>query len=260
MDFEGLLKKMERDGTIFDVTQQRSMLLQSGMGFPVDKEVEWVVITGCYNLLLFTPVLTFGKLLKEFGVSYTFLSKEYCCGHPLVTEAEKEGKSLDEMRSLGQGGKELMGKNLEAAKKLGAKGMVTVCPGCLCMSQEYPLENGMEVIYIVDFISRYFQEGKLSMSLDFYEGCHKLHNHFPSFSLDMNGAKSLLNRIQGLEVNEIPRSLCCLKEPAEIFERAKTKLITTPSPCCYFFLNNARPKDGTQVKYLGEVLCQSREM
>lgn len=33
MNFEGLLEKMERDGTIFDVTQQRSMLLQSGMGF-----------------------------------------------------------------------------------------------------------------------------------------------------------------------------------------------------------------------------------
>jgi hypothetical protein len=27
-------------------------------------------------------------------------------------------------------------RNREAAGKLGAKGMITICPGCLCMSQE----------------------------------------------------------------------------------------------------------------------------
>jgi hypothetical protein len=46
------------------------------MGFSGDNEAEWVVITGCYNLLLFTPVYTFSKLLEAFGVDYTFLSKD----------------------------------------------------------------------------------------------------------------------------------------------------------------------------------------
>ena len=66
-----------------------------------------------YRLLqppLITSVYTFGKLLKAFDVDYTFLSKEYCCGHPLVTEADKQGKSVEEMRSIGQGGRDGMRK------------------------------------------------------------------------------------------------------------------------------------------------------
>jgi len=257
MTNEELMRKIQQEGSIFDVTEQRSLLLKSGMGFPVDKAAEWVVITGCYNLFLFTPVFTFGKLLEAFGINYTFLSKEYCCGHPLVTEADKQEKSVEEMRSIGQGGKDGIRRNRDAAIKLGAKGIVTICPGCLCMSQEYAGGDGMNYVFILDFVARYFQGGKLSLSVDLYEGCHKYHSHFPSFDLDLQGAKTLLSKIEGLEINEIPRALCCLKKPETVFARSKTNHLVTPTPCCYYFLNNARPKNGAQVTYLGEILCRS---
>ena len=257
MTNEELMRKIQQEGTIFDVTEQRSLLLKSGMGFPVDKEAEWVVITGCYNLLLFTPVYTFGKLLKAFGVDYTFLAKEYCCGHPLVTEADKQGKSVEEMRAIGKCGNDGMRKNRDVAIKLNAKGIVTICPGCLCMSQEYAAGDGMGYVFILDFISRYFQGGKLSLAFDLYEGCHKYHSHFPSFDLDLHGAKNLLNKFQGLSINEVPSLLCCLRKPESVFARCKTKQLVTPTPCCYYFLNNARPKDGVQVTYFGEILCRS---
>jgi hypothetical protein len=92
MNPQELTAKISHDGTIFMTAEQSSLLLKSGMGFPVDEEAEWAVITGCYNLLLSAPVFSFSRLLQHFGVSCSFLSNEDCCGHPLVTDAQKEHK------------------------------------------------------------------------------------------------------------------------------------------------------------------------
>jgi hypothetical protein len=125
------------------------------------------------------------------------------------------------------------------------------------MSQEYAAGDGMDFVFILDFVARYFQGGKLSLEVALYEGCHKYHSYFPSFDFDLHGAKNLLNRVQGLSINEIPSSLCYLKKSEAVFARSKTKDLVTPTPCCFYFLKNARHKDGVHVTYLGEILCRS---
>jgi hypothetical protein len=93
--------------------------------------------------------------------------------------------------------------------------------------------------------------------LIFYEGCHNYHHHFTSFNLDLKTPINLLSRIESLKVHEIPSSCCSMKIPEKIFAAQSTGRVMTPSPCCYYFPNNARPEGGAQVQYFGEILCLS---
>jgi hypothetical protein len=106
-----------------------------------------------------------------------------------------------EIRSLGFGGKKGLTRNRESATKLGVKGIITICPGCLCMAQVYDAGTGMEYIYILDFIARNLRGGRLAQAIDFYEGCHNYHHHFPSFNLDLKTPLNLLSRIAVLGVH-----------------------------------------------------------
>jgi len=85
----------------------------------VDKPADVVFFVGCtsayarQNMALDTY-----NLLEKFGVDFTVLSDEWCCGHPYLAagETDKARASIEH--------------NLEAIKKVGATQMVFNCPGC----------------------------------------------------------------------------------------------------------------------------------
>jgi hypothetical protein len=112
-----------------------------------------------------------------------------------MNESVKQEKLAEELRSIGQGEKDGIRRNRDAAIKLGVNGIVMMCPGCLCISQEYAAGDGMDYVFILDFDAKYFQRGKLSLAVDLYEGCHKSNSHSPSFDLDQQGTKTLLSKI-----------------------------------------------------------------
>ena len=89
-------------------------------------------------------------------------------------------------------------------------------------------------------------------SFDFYEDSQNSHPHFPSFDFDLRGANNLLNKVQGLSINEVPEFTLLTQETRIRLCPVKAKQLVTPTPSCYYFLNNARPKNGVQVTYFGK--------
>jgi len=99
-------------------------------GLPYDREAENVIVSGCQILYLLPEVLSsLARVLASGDFSYTFLSREYCCGNYLYRPAVKarEEAAMAECRELS---KEFVSLNLLAAKGLGAKRLVIFCSPC----------------------------------------------------------------------------------------------------------------------------------
>ncbi|MCK4820816.1 hypothetical protein KA005_33935, partial [bacterium] len=97
---------------------------------PYDREAENVIITGCQVLGAMPQVLQkLTHVLDRSGITYTFLSKEYCCGNNLYRPAikAKDEEAMAECRLLS---KEFVGLNIEKAKELGSRRHIIFCSPC----------------------------------------------------------------------------------------------------------------------------------
>ena len=252
-------EKIRRLGSYVDHHEQRERLLRSGLRANVDKRAQYAVMTGCNPLFSLTAVKSFLDLLNYFGVSYTFLSKEVCCGRPI-----REGMFYNEPAGAGEKRKYddfIRGSlldNVNQAKELGATAIVNICPGCDMTWNLYGANLGIDIVYYTEFLLGRYKKGMLDREIDFYEGCHRVHKLSPdSLERGIGSAKDLLSRIEGLTFNEISSDMCCRDVPQEIFAKCKTDTLVTPSQCCYSLLMTARPENGPQVKFLGEVLFEA---
>jgi Fe-S oxidoreductase len=84
---------------------------------------------------------SFYRLLEGKGFSYTYLSKEYCCGNLLYRPPVKahDDRAMAEYRELS---KEFVSNNIRQAKKLGAKRLLIFCSSCYPIYKHvFPEEN-----------------------------------------------------------------------------------------------------------------------
>jgi Fe-S oxidoreductase len=252
-------EKIRRLRSFVDHHEQRERLLRSGLRAKVDARAEYAVMTGCNPLFSLTAVKSFLDLLQHFGVSYTFLSKEVCCGRPI-----REGMfyqappDAGEKRTYDDFIRGSLLENVTRARELGARAIVNICPGCDMTWNLYGASLGIDIVYYTEFLLSRYQKGILEKAIDFYEGCHRVHKLSPdSLGRGIVSAKELLSRIEGLKFNEISSEMCCRTVPQEIFAQCTTDTLVTPSQCCYSLLATARPEKGPEVKFLGEVLFEA---
>ena len=130
IDPQEACEKIERLGSYLDHDEQRERLLRSGIGTRVDQNADYVVMSGCNPLFSLTAVRSVVDLLNLFGVHYTFLSKEVCCGRPIAEGVFYQKPSDDEKRQYDDFIRRSLASNIRQAKELGAKGMINLCPGC----------------------------------------------------------------------------------------------------------------------------------
>ena len=72
---------------------------------PDNERAEYAIMASCFNPYLEPQDMTaFRKLLDHFGVDYSLLPKEYCCGDPLYLHAhdEKHDGDLERADELGR--------------------------------------------------------------------------------------------------------------------------------------------------------------
>jgi Fe-S oxidoreductase len=252
-------EKIRRLGSYVDHYEQRARLLRSGLRANVDAKAEYAVMTGCNPLFSLTAVKSFIDLLRYFGVRYTFLSKEVCCGRPLREGMfDKEPADAGEKRKYDDFIRESLLNNINQARELGAKTILNICPGCDMTWNLSGASFGINIIYYTEFLLGVYTKGILDKEIDFYEGCHRVHKLSPdSLGRGIGSAKELLSRIEGLKYNEISSAMCCRDVPQDIFATCRTDTLVTPSQCCYSLLVTARPEQGPRVKFLGEVLFEA---
>lgn len=208
--------------------------VMESLGLPYDRLADNVVIMGCQNLKLMPGVIAaFARILERGGMSYTFLSREYCCGNYLYRPAIKsrDEAALEQCRLLS---KEFIGLNIEQAEKLGTRRTIIFCSPC------YPIYKhacpGKDVVFYPQAISEVMGDLAWPEKIDYYSGCYRLHRNFSPAPMDLHSTDAVFGRIAGLEVNRIGAPACCFKPDgfAHMIGHVETDCMVHICTGCYF--------------------------
>lgn len=264
MQNEKMIAKIREGGVAQGAEQaeERKRLLTEDLGYRTAKKAEYALIASCFNPLLEPQDMkAFAKLLEYYEVDYTLLPKEYCCGDPFYMHYVNE-KHEGDLEQADELGKEFLDENLKQARDIGASKILAYCAGCDMVFKRFSDSVPEEIIWHPTLLARLFQGGKLELEADFYPGCHryrqKLNNSLP----DLDAVRTVLSRIEGLELNDIGGELCCMKpdELESLVPTIKHKTIITPCSGCTLFLRKALAEQGDyRVTMLSEVVWAAIE-
>jgi hypothetical protein len=200
---------------------------------PCDQKAENVIVTGCQILGFMPGVLQkLARIMDRGNLSYTFLSKEYCCGNNLYRPAikEKDEEAMAECRSLSR---EFVGLNIKTAKELGAKRLIIFCSPCYPIYKHaFPNED---IIFYPRIIDEAVSEMHWNHEIDYYAGCYRLHKKFSPVPMDLKSTNSVFEKIRGLSVNRISAPDCCYKPDGlrHMLENVKTNHMVHICTGCY---------------------------
>ena len=151
-------------------------------------------------------------------------------------------------------------KNFEQAKNLGAKSIVLFCGACEPNYANCMDLTDLEVILQSDLIDRYFKGGKLDAEIDYYAGCYRFRRKITDKPVDVQSARRVLNKIEGLKVNDLDNKLCCYIPPHldQLIGSVRSGKVVNICTGCYFNLSTRMAKDGSmQAKMLPEIVWES---
>jgi len=203
-------------------------------GLPYDRKADNVIITGCQILASLPHVLaTMARIFDRGGLSYTFLSTEYCCGNNIYRPAikAKDEDALSECRSLS---KEFVELNIRQARDLGAKRLIIFCSPCYPIYKHaFPDEN---IIFYPGAINETVDSLEFKGEIDYYPGCYRLHRKFSPVPMDLKSTNDVLQKINGLSVNRISSPACCYKPEGlnHMISNIKTDKMVHICTGCYF--------------------------
>ncbi len=157
----------------------------------VKDKADYVYFSGCLGSYRYPDLAkrTF-DILKKFGV--TVLKDEVCCGSPLLR--------------TGSDPSELMEKNLDQIKEIGAHTIITGCAGCFStLKNDYP--EKLNVMHVSQFLAERLDEmdlKKLDLKVAYHDPCH-------------------LGRCNGVfdEPRQLITAVCELDEMENIREKSK---------------------------------------
>jgi len=259
MHNENMIARIREAGIVQGAGQveNRNQLLRETCGFRVAESAEYALIAGCFSPYLEPQDMTaFRKLLDHFGVDYTLLPKEYCCGdlfylHALGLKQEGDLEQSDEMA------REFLDQNLEQARKIGASKILAYCAGCDMVFNRVDDAGAEEFIWHPTLLAQLFQGGKLDLQADYYAGCHGHRRALMGTTPDLDSVLTALNKIDGLELNHLDPELCCMK-PDQLDSLASSiehKTVITPCSGCTISVRKALADKGEyRVTMLSEVM------
>jgi len=140
-----------------DSQSRRDWATYTGAEIKVQDQADIVYFVGCVTSYAgrsqgIAQAIT--AILNHTGENWSLMAEEWCCGHPLGISGATQGY------------REITEHNVEAIENMGAKIVVSGCPGCyLALREEYPRVLGrkpnFEVVHFTQLLDRYISEGKL---------------------------------------------------------------------------------------------------
>lgn len=249
---ENMVELIRSTGNTFEYLPQREGALEDN-NLPYDRPAENVIISGCQLLALLPHVLcSLARLYDRAGFSYTFLSREYCCGNYLYRPAiaARDDAALAECRQLSR---EFLSLNMEAARGLGAQRLVIFCSPCYPIYKHaLPEEN---IVFYPTTIAEAMQEVRYDGRIDYYPGCYRLHRRFAPVSMDLESTEEVFAKIEGLDINRIDAPKCCYKPEgvAHMMDSIETETMVHICTGCYGQALANRPEgSGTGILMLPE--------
>jgi Fe-S oxidoreductase len=176
------------------------------------EKAETLYFVGCtsaFDNTLWKVAQNTAGILLSAGVDLGMLGKkEICCGSPIARIGDRETFM------------ELAKRNIELLNDIGAKEIVTFCPGCYrAIKYDYKQVPGVpalkaKVYHTAEYIDKLIQEGKLQVSnglnmrVTWHDPCH-LGRHCGIYE----APRRILKAIPGVELTEMERikdqSWCC---------------------------------------------------
>jgi hypothetical protein len=240
-----------------DASMTYRVEILNACNLPYDRQADNVIISGCQIPFLIPHVLQqYALILDRCGVSYTFLSKEYCCGNMLYRPAIKhrDEEAIAECRSLSR---EFIEMNLRSAKALGARRVVIFCSPC------YPIYKHSFPQEEIDFYPKLMQEALPPMqwrgAIDYYAGCYRLHRKLAPAPMELKSTNAVFEKIEGLSINRISAPACCHTEQGlnHMLTNVKTKHMVHVCNGCYIQARSHMPRDNqAQILLLPEFICK----
>jgi len=257
---EQQVEDIRREGIIFTPAVLRNSIIG---GLEIRKKkgtAENVVVIGCACFGTALPLRSFCLLLQRLGVDYVFLEKEYCCGAPLIHEVLFEGKERGTADAFAR---EFIGMNIAQARQKGARNMIYFCTWCAYLARRFFPQEEVRQLFYPDILVERLNGVKLKLDavVGYFGGrAHRRPVYIPDedVDLDWKAYRSLLDRVEGLKVIDIPR-YCCQIAPQYIFQRAENAgLDTIVVSCivCYGRLVRIAPPR-IRIKFLSDILLEA---
>lgn len=200
---------------------------------PCDREAENVIISGCQVLHMLPHVLrSLANIYERGGLSYTFLTKEYCCGNYLYRPAiaARDETTLGECQEMSR---EFVARNLKRAKSLGARRLVIFCSPCYPIYKNaFPEED---IVFYPVTIAEVMGKVTCEERIDYYPGCYRLHRKLSPVPMDLESTEEVFAKMEGLEVHRIGAPVCCYKPEgaAHMMEKVETGILAHVCTGCY---------------------------
>jgi len=240
---------------------QRTKVLFEDLGLAKDRKAEYVILSGCHPPETLPRAFRALKgLFDHFRISYTFLSKETCCGWmPLGQPAvmAKDEAAIAGAKELARG---FIQENFKQAEALGAKSVVLFCAACEPTYTNFKKAVNLEVISCSELLERFFTGGKLEREIDYYAGCYRFRRRITQEPIDVGAARRILSKIDGLRVHEADNSLCCFVRPHldHLAGSFRTKEVVAICTGCYNLLQNALKDRGEyKLRMIPELLWEA---
>ena len=258
---EKAIENIRKYGVYQDNGKARRKVLFEDVGLNADQKAEYVFIAGCVQPVGMPHVFSdLKKILDRLQVSYTFLLKEYCCGWMPLGQPAVMAKNDEDIESSRAYAKEFVMMNFKQAKALGAKTIVLFCGACEPTYSNYKDAQDLEVISYTALLDRFLEKGKLNLEVDYYAGCYRFRRKITKAELNLEPPKSVLQKINGLNVNYLSNKHCCYIPPHldNLAESIKSKTIITICTGCYYNLKGSLAKKGDyEVKMLPEIVWEA---
>jgi Fe-S oxidoreductase len=257
---EKFINNVREHGTYKANWQGKAKVL-ADIGFPTGEKADYAIIIGCYQPEAMPEAIGALKtLLDRLQISYTLLSKEFCCGWMPIGQPAVMAKNEEDIARSKDLSRQFILGNFKQAEALGAKAIVLFCGACEPSYTNLAGEPELPVISYSDLLDKYFIKGKLDMNFDYYPGCYRFRRRITSQPVDIEAAKRLLGKIEGIKVSEPDSNLCCYvpSQMNKLTQSFATKDNVTICTGCYYNLReNLKDKEDYRVWMLPEILLKA---
>lgn len=258
---EALVENIKKHGVFKDAGESRLEVVAKEVGFRMDQPAEYVIIGGCLQPEgMPQALMALKELLERLNVDYTMLSKEFCCGWMAIGQPAVMMKNEEDIQRFRELSEEFIIENFRQAEKLGAKSIALFCAACEPNYSNCKDTTDLEFVSYSEMLERHFKGGKLNMEIDYYAGCYRFRRKITETSIDVEPALRILDKIEGLQVNQVDSKLCCYIPPhmEQLTEGLTTDDLVTICTGCYHNLKGALgDRENHKAWMLPELLLES---